>query len=127
MNFSESERKLCREIAETWRKTVGFGDWYLDYLGEPRAFIDGDSAILDVGMFPLLTLDDAVQEIERHGWEIIDMGVLSYNIVTETKLYAVRITKFDDHRSPRSIRENGSTLREAALKCLLEIVKEERG
>jgi hypothetical protein len=112
--YTENEVRLCREIAERCRGRVVNGDWYVDYTGTPQLWADKANAILDVEMFKLLSLEDCIEEMERRGFAVSMFGA--------GEGYKCEFAKGEDYDS-----YTGSYFREAALMCLCEIVKGEKG
>ena len=130
MKYTQTEIKLCKEIAKKYRKKIEYGDWYIwrlktwrnpDTFEPPR--ICGKYEIVDIPenetYIPLWTLEDCLGFLREKRW-------LSYHFYptkqNQIELSIVRIPfKFttSDH-----IIKVGDTLLEACLKAVLAILEE---
>ncbi len=121
--FTENELILCREIAKRWRKPIEAGDWALDWgravlIATMDSFRNEAFIYLNDGMtrkstdllIPLLALSDCLDKLGEMGLEF-------------------RLENIDGlckiHLWYPEIKVDGATLREAALRALLEALRRE--
>ena len=112
-SHTDVEISLCREIAAIWRKPIGAGDWVVELDGLAH-LVTLDSAENDSDI-PLLALSDCLDKLREMGW-LLDSAVET------TDLFSVRFWK----PSEKPLIAIDATLREAALRALLEALRREK-
>ncbi len=115
-----AEVEICREIAEILGHVYVTSSW--EYQTRLPDGFSGHYNTDDDKSFPLFSLEDAIEEMERRGFAV---DLLSHPEPSD-KSHAHECVVFSNLNSRPIASAYGLSYREAALRCLREIIKGEK-
>ena len=126
IKFTKEEISLCKQVMEKHRKDIEYGDWYWSTShNKPLIVIAGGFRADEqkhFGVFKIWTISDCLEFFEEKGFNHI-YGFIHFKDGTWT---FTAENSIEDNQYKRTRGEKASTLLEACLKAVIEVLKNEK-